>query len=63
MAFPGAETLALFIEGSPPEFNCMNEHYGLSFEKGDAGKTSAVGTLTADKVRSGGRGGRTLVCS
>lgn len=55
MTFPGTETLALYLEGSPPEFNCMNEHYGLSFEKGDAGRTSAVGTLTADKVREVGR--------
>lgn len=65
VTFSGAEALALFLEGSAPGFNCMNEYYGLSFVKGDAGETFAVGTLTADKVRRGatllrlslGRGG------
>lgn len=38
------------LEGSPPEFNCMNEHYGLSFERGQDGESYASGTLRAEKV-------------
>ncbi|CAM9532086.1 unnamed protein product [Ectocarpus sp. 4 AP-2014] len=50
MTFPGADVLVLLEEGSPPEFICMNDHYGLSFEKGEAGETYADGELTSDKV-------------
>ncbi|CBN75986.1 hypothetical protein Esi_0264_0017 [Ectocarpus siliculosus] len=50
MTFPGADVLVLLEEGSPAEFICMNEHYGLSFEKGEAGETYADGELTSDKV-------------
>ncbi|CAB1117973.1 unnamed protein product [Ectocarpus sp. CCAP 1310/34] len=50
MTFPGADVLVHLEEGSPPEFICMNEHYGLSFEKGEAGETYADGELTSDKV-------------
>ncbi|CAM9168051.1 unnamed protein product [Ectocarpus fasciculatus] len=50
MTFPGADVLELLEEGSPPEFVCMNEHYGLSFEKGEAGETYAEGEITSDKV-------------
>lgn len=51
MTFPTVEVLGLFEEGSPPEFNCMNEHYGLSFERGAAVATPVSGMLKADKVK------------
>eukprot|EP00903_Cladosiphon_okamuranus_P019814 g18211.t1 len=50
VTFADVETLGLFEEGSPPEFNCMNEYYGLSFERGDAVATPVFGTLKAEKV-------------
>lgn len=44
--------LAEFEEGSPPDFNCMNEHYEMEFVKEvGAGKTVAKGTLTSNKVK------------
>lgn len=52
MTFTGADALASLEEGSPPEFNCMKEHYGMSFVKGDAGSDIAEGTLTSEKVRN-----------
>lgn len=56
--FPGTAVETSLLEGSPPDFKCMNEHYGLSFEKGQEGEFSAWGTLRADKVghRSNGVG-------
>lgn len=50
VTFADAETLGLFGEGSPPEFNCMNEYYGLSLERGEAVASPVYGTLEADKV-------------
>lgn len=50
LTFSGAETLALFEEGTPPGFNCMNEHFGMTFVKGIAEKTIAYGTLKSEKV-------------
>lgn len=58
VTFTDVPTLGLFMEGSPPEFNCMNEHYGLSFELGSAVSTTVDGTLRADKVKM--RDGLTL---
>ena len=38
-------------EGYPPEFNCMNEHYGMSFVKdGRAEIDIATGKLTSEKA-------------
>lgn len=51
VTFDGAAVLASFEEGSPAEFNCMNEHYGMSFVKGPAGEKVAVGELTSGKVQ------------
>ena len=50
VTFTGAAALAELEEGSPPDFNCMNDHYGMSFVKGEAGEGMAEGTLTSDKV-------------
>lgn len=50
VTFSGASYMADYMEGNLPEFRCMNEHYGLEFTMGEAGKNRATGTLTADKV-------------
>ncbi|CAM9822026.1 unnamed protein product, partial [Scytosiphon promiscuus] len=50
VTFPGAAALAEFEVGDHPEFQCMNDYYGLSFVMGDAGETSAAGTLSTDRV-------------
>ncbi|CAN0097672.1 unnamed protein product [Sphacelaria rigidula] len=42
--------MADYMEGNLPEFRCMNEHYGITFEKGEAGEDSADGFLTSEKV-------------
>lgn len=63
MTFPGADVLALLEEGSPPEFICMNEHYGLSFEKGEAGESYADGELTSDKVCVHEQEGKHCACT
>lgn len=44
--------MADYMEGNLPEFRCMNEHYGITFEKGEAGEDSADGFLTSEKVRT-----------
>lgn len=46
VTFTDVATMGLFGEGSPPEFNCMNEYYGMTFERGPAVATSAYGTLS-----------------
>lgn len=45
--------MAGFEEGNPPEFICMNEHYGMGFAKEEAGETVAHGKLTSAKVSDG----------
>ena len=54
VTFPDVATMGLFTEGSPPEFNCMNEYYGMAFEWGEAVATPVYGTLnTTGKVSFG----------
>lgn len=52
VTFEDTEYMADYMEGNLPEFRCMNEHYGMTFEKGEAGEDSAVGFLTSEKVRA-----------
>lgn len=50
VTFAGASYMADYMEGTLPEFRCMNEHYGMEFTMGAAGKDHAAGVLTTDKV-------------
>lgn len=52
MKFYSTDYLTKYMEGTIPEFNCMNEHYEMEFVKGEAQEEFAEGTLSSEKVSS-----------